>query len=234
MPTHSRRALARLAFSAAAAQLAECARARVPTNDDSGLRPGELLDEARSLLGAAQELLEKAIIFERERGTSWAELGDVLDISKQAVQQRHGRAVEDWTEGVNQALTVVDRRFAFAHVPGEGGAAPSELAERLDAWCAQYTGKHNRPRGSKPVTEGLELAGATEQVVLLNRLAQRMTKEREPAKLRAFHAAKAALMARLAEETPEDVEEQRGLDTSKKARVLAIAEARKKPRKPRA
>jgi hypothetical protein len=248
MPTHSRRALARLAFSAAAAQLADRARARVPTNDDGGLRPGELLDEARSLFVAAQELLEKAIIFERERGTSWAELGEVLDISKQAAQQRHGQAVEDWTDGVNQALAVVGERFTFAHVPGEGGDAPAELAERLDAWCLQYTGKHNKPRGPKPVSGGLELAGTAEQVVLLNRLAQRMTSERDPATLRAFHAAKAAFMASLAEDAPEDVEaqreaarSQRELDTLKntekndrKARVLSIADARKKPRKPRA
>jgi hypothetical protein len=56
----------------AAAQLADRARSRVPTNDDSLIKPGELLDEARSLLVAAEELVEKAIIFERERGTSWA------------------------------------------------------------------------------------------------------------------------------------------------------------------
>jgi hypothetical protein len=247
MPTHSRRALARLAFSSAAAQLADRARARVPTNDDSGLRPGELLDEARSLLVAAQELLEKAVIFERERGTSWAEVGEVLDISKQAAQQRHGQAVEDWTEGTNQALTAVGEQFAFAHVPGEGDP-PAELAERLDAWCLQYTGRHNKPRGPKPVSSGLELAGPAEQVVLLNRMAQRMTKERDPAKLRAFHAAKAALMAQLADDAPEDVDavraaarSQRELDMlktpaekpEKKARVLSIADARKKPR-PRA
>lgn len=248
MPTHSRRALARLAFSAGAAQLADRARAQVPTYDDGGLRPGELLDEARSLVVAAQELLERALVFERERGTSWAELGEVLAVSKQAAQQQHGEAVEDWTEGVNHALTVVDGRFAFAYVPGEGGDTPAELAERLDAWCAQYTGKHNRPRVQKPVTEGLELASLAEQVVLLNRLAQRMTKERDPAKLRAFHAAKAALMARLADETPEDVETQRAaarsqrdLDTlktpnqkhEKKGRVLPIAGASKKRMPPR-
>src|SRR4051812_17289840 len=99
MPAYSRRALARLAFSSAAAQLADRARSRVPTNDDNWARPGELLDEARSLLVAAEELVEKAIIFERERGTSWADLGEVLAISKQAAQQRHGQAVEDWTDG---------------------------------------------------------------------------------------------------------------------------------------
>jgi hypothetical protein len=250
MPAHSRRALARLAFSAAAAQLADRARARVPTNDDNGLRPGELLDQARSLLVAAEELLEKAVILERERGTSWAELGEVLDISKQAAQQRHSQAVDDWTEGVNQALTVVAGRFTFAHVPGEGGDSPDELAERLDAWCLQYTGKHNKPRGTKPVSSGLELAGTAEQVVLLNRLARRMVGERDPAKLRAFHAAKSALMAGLAEDAPEDVEahraavrSQRELDalktsaaakTEKKARVISLADARTKPRKPRA
>jgi hypothetical protein len=249
MPAHSRRALARLAFSAAAAQLADRARARVPTNDDAGLRPGELLDQARSLLVAAEELVEKAVILERERGTSWAELGEVLDISKQAAQQRHGQAVEDWTEGVNQALAVLDGRFTFVRVPGEGGDAPGELAERLDAWCLQYTGKHNKPRGAKPVSSGLELASTTEQVVLLNRLARRMLGERDPGKLHAFHAAKSALMASLADDAPEDVEAQRAAARSqreldalktpaspkpeKKARVLSLADARKKQRKGR-
>lgn len=248
MPAHSRRALARLAFSAAAAQLADRARSRVPTNDDGGLRPGELVEGARSLLVAAADLVEKAIIFERERGTSWAELGEVLDISKQAAQQRHGQALEDWREGVNHALTVSEGRLVFAHVPGEGGEAPAEVAERLDAWCLQYTGRHNKPHGPTPVSAGLELAGVVEQVVLLNRLAQRMTSERDPAQLRAFHAAKATLMASLAEEAPEDVEAQRAAARSqrdldmlktrtgkseKRASVASIVDARKSPSRKR-
>jgi hypothetical protein len=248
MPSYSRRALARLVFSAAAAQLADRARGRVPTNDDSWLKPGELLGEARSLLVAAEEILGKALIFERERGTSWAEIGEELDISKQAAQQKHGQAVEDWTTGLNQALAVVEGRIGFAYVPGEG-EVPDELAERLDAWCLQYVGKHNKVRGTKPVSEGLERAGEAEQVVLINRLAQRMTQERDPAKLRAFHAAKAAFMASLADESPEDVAAQRGAVRSQreleavksaapvnKAPVLSLADARKKPRprKPRA
>lgn len=229
----SRRALARLAFSASAAQLADRARAQVSTSDDSWLRPGELVDQARSLLVAAHELFEKAIIFERERGTSWAELGAVLDISKQAAQQRHGQAVEDWAQSLDQALTVVEGQFAFAHVPGEGGAAPGELAERLDAWCLQFTGRHNKPGGTKPVSGGLELAGSAEQVLLLNRLAQRMTTERDPAKLRAFHAAKTALMAALLEGTPENGEA-RPAPARSQPGVLSLSDARKKPRKPRA
>jgi hypothetical protein len=249
MPVYSRRALARLAFSSAAAQLADRARSRVPTNDDSWSKPGELLDEARSLLVAAEELVEKAIIFERERGTSWTELGEVLGVSKQAAQQKHAPAVEDWTEGLNQSLTAVDGHFAFSQVPGEGGDTPEQLAERLDEWALRHPEKHNKPRGTKPVSQGLELASSTEQIVLLNRLAKRMINERAPDKLRAFHAAKAALMASLAEEAPEDIDAQRTAAQSqrelevlnaakaseKKARVVSITDAKKKtPRRPRA
>jgi hypothetical protein len=232
MPLYSRRALARLAFSSAAAQLADRARSRVPTNDDSWIKPGELLDEARSLLVAAEELVEKALIFERERGTSWAELGEVLGVSKQAAQQKHAPAVEDWTEGLNQSLTSVDGHLVFSQVPGEAGDAPEQLAERLDDWALRHPEKHNKPRGTKPVSEGLELAGSAEQIVLLNRLAKRMTNERDPDKLRAFHAAKAALMTSLADEAPEDVDAQRAAAQSQ--REFDVLNAARPPRRRRA
>jgi hypothetical protein len=232
MPVYSRRALARLAFSSAAAQLADRARSRVPTNDDSWIKPGELLDEARSLLVAAEELVEKAIIFEREHGTSWAELGEVLGVSKQAAQQKHAPAVEDWTESLNQSLTAMDGHLVFSQVPGEGGDAPEQLAERLDDWALRHPEKHNKPRGTKPVSEGLELAGSAEHIVLLNRLAKRMTNECDPDKLRAFHAAKAALMTSLADEAPEDVDTQ--LAAAQSQRELDVLNAARPPRRRRA
>jgi len=204
-PGYSRRSLARLAFSVAAAQLADRARARVPTTDDSWGRPGELLDEARALVVAAEELMEKALVCERERGASWTELGEVLGISKQGAQQKYGTLAEDWATAVEQATRPTASGLVAFCVPGEGGESPEEHAKRLDAWVLRHAEKHNAPRGKNPVSDGLERPSLIEQTSALARLARRMRAETDPAKQRVFRECKAAVLTRIAEADPTDI-----------------------------
>lgn len=91
---YSRRALARLALSVSAAELADQARALVHADRDS--RPGEALEAALNLLGTAQLLVTQAAVLERSQGTSWQVLGECLDVSRQAAHQRFASAVEEW------------------------------------------------------------------------------------------------------------------------------------------
>jgi|GEM_PF-1449201 len=200
-PNYSRRALSRLAFSVAAAQLSDRARARVRTLDDSWARPGEFLDEARALVTAAEELVERAIVYERECGASWTVLGEVLGVSKQAAQQKYGTASEDWAEAVDKVIQPIEGRLRATCLPGEGGETPEEHAKRLDAWLARSE-KSEKQRGKAPVSDGLERSSLLQEIAVLTRIAQRMRSEADPTKLRAFHECKVDLLARIAESEP--------------------------------
>ncbi|WP_329348934.1 hypothetical protein OG226_12245 [Streptomyces sp. NBC_01261] len=61
--------------------------------------PGQLLTQAAQLASAAEALLEKAVIAERAKGTSWEVIGDILGgVSKSAAQKRWGSTVAKWRE----------------------------------------------------------------------------------------------------------------------------------------
>ena len=230
-PGYSRRSLARLAFSMGAAQLADLARVRVPTTADSWGRPGELLNEARALVVAAEELVEKAVVFERESGTSWTVLGEVLGISKQGAQQKYGALVDDWAEALDQSTHPTANGPATVYVPGEGSESPVQHAEQLDAWVVRHAEKPSRPQGKKPVSGGLDVAGLSEQVNALARLARRMRAETDPVKLRAFHECKATVLTRVAKASPDDVSAAEAAEDARKE--LANVPARVQPARAR-
>ncbi|MFJ4063656.1 hypothetical protein [Streptomyces albogriseolus] len=61
------------------------------------LPAGEMLRSAKALADRAQELVDLAVAAEREKGTSWESIGEVLDgVTKSAVQKRYGRKVLAW------------------------------------------------------------------------------------------------------------------------------------------
>jgi hypothetical protein len=92
---YSRRALARLAFSVAAKELSDQARGSVSTRSDGYARPGDFLEEALALRAQVEWLLTRAVVLERERGTSWAEIGERLEASKQAAHERYNKLEDD-------------------------------------------------------------------------------------------------------------------------------------------
>jgi hypothetical protein len=232
---YSRRALARLAFSVAAAELSNRARSRVPTADDSWARPGELLDEARALVAAAEELVGRAIVYERECGSSWTVLGEVMGVSKQGAQQKYGTLAEDWATAVDQVVQPVDGRLTAACLPGEGSDSPHEHAQRLDAWVLQHAEKQNRPRGKNPVSDGLERMNLIQQMSAFARLARRMNDEKDPVKLRAFQECKQALLTRVAEADPGNIEAASAAESARRelAALSIKTGAAGQPSKPR-
>jgi hypothetical protein len=50
---------------------------------------GARLRAALRVLAEAENEVERAIVIEREAGTSWAAIGDVLGVSRQAAWQRY-------------------------------------------------------------------------------------------------------------------------------------------------
>jgi hypothetical protein len=54
------------------------------------LSPAEMIEEAAALTWAADSLLHLTVAQQRLTGTTWSEIGQALDITKQAAQQRFG------------------------------------------------------------------------------------------------------------------------------------------------
>ncbi|WP_432061518.1 hypothetical protein [Streptomyces sp. S1] len=119
---------ARLELSFQAKKLAEEAAALVPVEVDP--KPGSLITQAKELLGLAEELLNAAVVAERERGLS-------------PEKARELTARPHWNEAV--LAWARDGRRNRSGVPGP------DLAKSLDKWASG-----ENPGMANPVTEGLD------------------------------------------------------------------------------
>ena len=196
----SRRALARLALSTAARDLSDKARHQVPSRFDEHSRIAEAVSEAVSIVAGAQEVLERAVILERERGASWREIAEACgDLGEQAARERFGEAVDTW----RQAL----------HGPRSGDGTPgfpeavenfASSAADLDAWVVRHREPWDVGGGDlRPVSAALPAASLAEQVDWLlaegSALRATLAEEPDPAAESAYFQHKAALMERIAE-----------------------------------
>lgn len=232
-PAYSRRSLARLTFSLGAAQLADRTTSLVATTSDSWGRPGELVHDALALVAAAEELLQRAVVVERERGASWTVLGEALDMTRQGAQQKFGAAADDWVQTIDQVMEPVGPSICARLLPGEGPEAPEQHAHNLDAWVLRHAEKPNRPRGKPAVSGGLENSSQIEQISRLSSLARRMRNESDSAKLRALYACKAALLTRVAQEAPKDEDAAERAEDARRELAALVKPANTKARKTR-
>lgn len=92
----TRAALARLVLSDAGVGLAEGAANLAITRFDDQTGRGGRVSEAAALRGYADCLLERAVVFERERGGSWEEIARFLDTDAADVRERFTPAVKRW------------------------------------------------------------------------------------------------------------------------------------------
>src|SRR3954451_25482954 len=92
--------LQRIAYMAACQQLSERARGQVSTDGDAYRRPGELVDDALALVRDAEDVLRLAVAAERAAATSWQEIGERLEVTRQSAHERFARAVEAIADGV--------------------------------------------------------------------------------------------------------------------------------------
>lgn len=128
--TWPRRALARLALGHAAAELAEHSTGMVLTVSDLWGRPNEYVAQAAQLVAAAREVLDRAVIYARERGASWADIGESLDVSRQAAHERYAPALAKWESGLDKPWAR-HGRFLSSRLP-DGASEQDRSAARLD------------------------------------------------------------------------------------------------------
>jgi hypothetical protein len=202
---YSRATRARVALSLACQELSNSARGFVPTSSDGYARGGDVIDAALSIASQAQQVLELAVIVERERATSWEVLGESLGVTKQAAHERFARPVERWRAGLVEPWAPSGTLLSL-QLPA-GAEDPAKWARRLDEWVLRHREPTDVDQGEHPVSGRLPEASLVEQISTA--LAEvRALQEREhdgsatPSQRRAWYKRKAELFERLAAAEP--------------------------------
>ncbi|ARE79470.1 hypothetical protein B6R96_36235 (plasmid) [Streptomyces sp. Sge12] len=161
---YSRTALARLVLSAELRELADSAGDGVATTQDMWAHPGEVVGHALDLVRQAQEVLARAVIYERQKGTSWEAIGEQLDVKKQSAHERYKPAVEEWKLALQEPFypapperPVRNRRLHDA------AYAPTAAGRRLDQWVREHIPAHRET--THPVTAHLPTLTTAEELV---------------------------------------------------------------------
>jgi hypothetical protein len=152
----TREALARLVLCDHAVDVADSAKGLVATEYDSDTGPGGRVSQALQLVELAERALTSAVIYERERGSSWVEIAQYLGIDARAAEQRFTAALDDW----NTAFEVPYRldETGLKRIPQLPTAAydPAFACGHLDLWASLQR------IGDEAVSSGLLMASAEE------------------------------------------------------------------------
>lgn len=198
---YSRAALARLALSHELRELADRAAAGVPTDADAFAAAGETVGEAMDLVRQAQEVLLRAVVYERQMNTSWEAIGYELDdITRQSAHERYAEAEQKWKEALVSPYYPASpgsrHRSARLH---EAALSPTATGRRLDAWARQHCERHRDT--DHPVTGHLPTLSVPEEMVqVLDAIKHLHESDATPADRAAVYERKAALLERIAVE----------------------------------
>ncbi len=205
--TYSREARARVALSLACQDLSDSARHAVPTSSDGYAQSGGFVEMAAGMVSAAQHVLQLAAVLEREKGTSWEDIGEALEISKQAAHERFSGAHDRWRKQLAEPW-VPSGSLLSCQLPA-GAEDPATWAQRLDEWVIRHREQTDVDPGQRPVSGNLREASLVEQISMA--LAEvRALQEREHAgtasasQRRNWYRRKAELFERLAAAEPRE------------------------------
>ncbi|WP_424643257.1 hypothetical protein [Embleya sp. AB8] len=133
---YSREALARLVLSHRAAGLSETAGHLAVTRYDSYTGPGGRVSEAHQLTRIAEGLLVGAVVYERERGSSWEEIAQYLGVEAATAEERFSPELLQWAAAfeVPYRLDETGRK----RIPQLPTAAydPESACRQLDLWAS--------------------------------------------------------------------------------------------------
>jgi hypothetical protein len=106
-----------------------------------------------------------AVVAERYRGTSWAEIGEALGVTRQAAHERYADAERE----VREALLFPGRDGEEPGALGwwaspDGLAHPEETARDLDEWERRHREPTDPDRGDRAVSAGLKPRTVTDEI----------------------------------------------------------------------
>lgn len=154
----TRQALARLVLCDHAVDVADGAAGLVATENDPDAGPGGRVSQAFQLIELAERALASAVIYEREQGSSWAEIAQYLGIGPAQAEERFAPTLEGW----NTAFDVPYRldETGRKRIPQLPTAAydPAWACEKLDRWA------YVQRVGIDAVSSGLVMAVPEEEL----------------------------------------------------------------------
>ncbi|OKJ52732.1 hypothetical protein [Streptomyces sp. CB02261] len=131
----TRQALARLVLCDHAADVADGAAGLVATGNDPDSGPGGRVSQAFQLIELAEHALASAVIYERERGSSWAEIAQYLGISPAEAEERFAVNLDGWNTAFNVPYRLDDTgRKRIPQLP-TAAYDPAWACDRLDTWA---------------------------------------------------------------------------------------------------
>ncbi|MGO4463771.1 hypothetical protein AB4039_41925 [Streptomyces sp. M-16] len=149
----TRQALARLVLCDHAVDVADGAAGLVATENDPDTAAGGRVSQAFQLIELAERALASAVVFERERGSSWAEIAQYLGIGPAEAEERFAAVLDEWKTAfeVPYRLDETGRK----RIPQLPTAAydPAWACESLDRWARLQN------MGIDAVSSGLERTG---------------------------------------------------------------------------
>ncbi|GAA5006665.1 hypothetical protein [Streptomyces siamensis] len=131
----SRQALARLVLCDHAVDVADSARGLVATRHDPDTGPGGRVSQALQLIELAERALVSAVIYERERGASWADIARYLGIDPSEAEARFTANLALWDTAFEVPYQLDDT--GRKRVPQLPTAAydPAWACTQLDRWA---------------------------------------------------------------------------------------------------
>ncbi|MFF1368888.1 hypothetical protein ACWCYZ_30640 [Streptomyces virginiae] len=157
----TRQALARLVLCDHAADAADGAAGLVATGNDPDTGPGGRVSQAFQLVELAERALVSAVVYERERGSSWTEIGQYLGIGPAEAEQRFGTNLDDWNTAFEVPYRLDDTgRKRIPQLP-TAAYDPAWACDRLDTWARNRLVLVNDKR---PVSSGLVKAVPEEEL----------------------------------------------------------------------
>ncbi|MFG2840142.1 hypothetical protein ACGFYE_34665 [Streptomyces zaomyceticus] len=151
----TRQALARLVLCDHAADVADGAAGLVATANDPDTGLGGRVSQAVQLVELAERALASAVIYERERGSSWAEIAQYLGIGPAEAEERFAANLDGWNTAFDIPYRLDDT--GRKRVPQLPTAAydPAWACDRLDTWAGNRLVLVDDER---PVSSGLVMA----------------------------------------------------------------------------
>ncbi|MCD7439790.1 hypothetical protein K4B79_16350 [Streptomyces lincolnensis] len=148
---YSREALARIALCSQAVSTARTASVLVVTRNDVDTGPGGRAGEALSLIRLAECALTRAVVYERERGASWEDIGRYLELGPAEAEERFAPALARWEEALATPRRLDPTGRKIVTLLPAGAYDPKGAVRSLDLWARRHLYINDR----HPVSDGL-------------------------------------------------------------------------------
>lgn len=171
--------LARLMLSHAYQEVADSALGGISTSSDGYAQPGGFVERALRMLRETEDVLRWAVVYERERGTSWDDIGEALGpITRQSAHRRFADQVEQWRAPLDEPETVrVNGTSEDPRIPYPA-SDPEKAARHLDSWLKERTVAHDAwARDDRPVSDHLDRHTTLSAMIIIGKYTSRLLKD---------------------------------------------------------